>query len=160
MSAGCRGRHACFCSWLCVPSPCLPASSSLLCLQLYELMSLVSELLPPVGDPGVALPAIAAPEAGNRAARRKAAQEAGASLSAVKEEPGGEASSARERWLAAHPGLVEQYGRDLFPVLLQVYAASVNPAVRSKCLTSVNKYLHFVRPDTLQLVLKESNIAG
>lgn len=149
--------HSGLCSWT---TGCVCLSPILACVQLYELMSLVSELLPPVVDPPMAPPASAAPEAGNRAVRRKAAQEAGASLSAVKEEPAGEGGSARERWLAAHPGVVEQYGRDLFPVLLQVYASSVNPAVRSKCLTAVNKYLHFVRPDTLQAVLKDSNIAG
>lgn len=148
-------------------SPCCPcllfffvANAVLLFLQLYELMSLVNELLPPVVDPEAAAPAAPPPEPANRAARRKVAQEAGASLPEVKVEPAGEGGNPREVWLAAHPGVVEQYGRDLFPVLLQVYGSSVNPAVRSKCLAAINKYLHIARPATLQELIKDSNIAG
>nr|PNR54131.1 hypothetical protein PHYPA_007807 [Physcomitrium patens] len=69
-------------------------------------------------------------------------------------------TSAREILLRNQPELLEQFGNDLFPVLVQVYGSSVNPPVRHKCLAAIIKLVHFTAPEMLRSLLQESNISS
>eukprot|EP00899_Mesostigma_viride_P024650 jgi/Mesvir1/536/Mv11394-RA.2 len=164
--------------------------------QLYEIVSLIHELLPPmpaepssmlsptgVGGAGASASGggLGAPvprtssrlrntSGGSRregapgSASKAAAGSSGAGASsAAGEEEGVEGDagvlSAREKALREHPELLVHFGKDLLPVLVQVYGASVNPPVRKRCLSSLNKLLYFSTSDMLQ-PLKDTTIAS
>eukprot|EP00245_Coleochaete_scutata_P015662 TRINITY_DN706_c0_g1_i1.p1 TRINITY_DN706_c0_g1~~TRINITY_DN706_c0_g1_i1.p1 ORF type:complete len:1941 (-),score=419.45 TRINITY_DN706_c0_g1_i1:667-6414(-) len=114
--------------------------------QLYELVSLVNELLPPLPD-SFGVPSL----------RRRGA-------SAVKVEESSSngllVATAREKLLSDKPELLLQFGKDLFPVLLQVYGSTVNPPVRYRCLSALSKLLHFGNPEMLLSLLQEANISS
>ena len=96
--------------------------------QMYELLSLVCALLPPLPPPRGAADASRGDEAG----------------------PGPESTSREaEQLLKERPELLVQYGAALFPVLVAVYGGTVSTSVRTKCATSVAKVLHFSDGETL-----------
>lgn len=90
--------------------------------QLYEIVTLVNELLPALPDgQGVPLGSSSG-GSGSRGGRRYS----GLAIASKTEEGGGGASggpSAREVLLREQPELLEQFGIDLFPVLVQVRCA-------------------------------------
>ena len=78
-------------------------------LQLYELVNLVNELLPP-------MPQLAVPQEGPIISRNTSRRQP---TSAKLEE--NSHSSIREKLLLDHPDILIQFGTDLFPVLIQVF---------------------------------------
>ncbi|GBG69914.1 hypothetical protein CBR_g4741 [Chara braunii] len=140
--------------------------------QLYEIVSLVNELLPSIPDSGGGQPStvnlITTCSSSRSSSRRRSSRNAEADVAKVDEEKGekGEdpvgdmSTSSREKMLAEQPKLLEQFGVDLFPVLIQVYGSSVNPPVRTKCLSAICKILHFSTRDMLQNLLNESNVSS
>ncbi|KAI3758938.1 hypothetical protein L6452_06511 [Arctium lappa] len=49
----------------------------------------------------------------------------------------------REKLLTQQPELLQQFGIDLLPVLIQIYGSSVNAPVRHKCLSVIGKLMYF-----------------
>lgn len=83
--------------------------------QLYEIVTLVNELLPPLPD-GQGIPLGSSLSSGGSRGGRK---HSGLALASKTEEaPAG--PSAREILLKDQPELLEQFSNDLFPVLVQV----------------------------------------
>lgn len=120
--------------------------------QLYELVTLVNELLPP-------MPQSAVPPNGvilSRSATRRQSSSSG------KADDGSNVVdfAIREKLLRDRPNLLIQFGTDLFPVLVQVYGSSVNPPVRHKCLAAISKLVHFSTADMLRCLFKELNISS
>ena len=88
--------------------------------QLYEIVTLVNELLPPLADgQGGGAGSSSSGGSGCRGGRKYS----GVTMGCKVEEGGGGAAggaSAREILLREQPELLEQFSNDLFPVLVQV----------------------------------------
>jgi hypothetical protein len=88
--------------------------------QLYEIVTLVNELLPALPDgQGVPVGSSSSGGSGSRGGRKYS----GLAIANKTEEGGGAAAggpSAREILLREQPELLEQFSNDLFPVLVQV----------------------------------------
>ncbi|MCO5580943.1 hypothetical protein L7F22_034817 [Adiantum nelumboides] len=113
--------------------------------QLYEIVTLVNELLPP-------MPQLIMPLNGVTMSRSNSARKGSSTKS--------DDACLREKLLQDHPNLLAQFGKDLFPVLIQVYGSSVNPPIRHKCLASMSKLIHFSTADMLRSLFKELNISS
>ncbi|KAG0572814.1 hypothetical protein KC19_VG127600 [Ceratodon purpureus] len=125
--------------------------------QLYEIVTLVNELLPALPDGlGVGVGSSSSGASGSRGGRKHT----GVAIATKTEESVGAEPSAREILLRKQPELLEQFSNDLFPVLVQVYGSSVNPPVRHKCLAAISKLVHFSTPEILRSLLLESNISS
>lgn len=125
--------------------------------QLYEIVSLVNELLPPLPDSTICLVG----QAEVKHQRRRASIK-GTEGGSTEEESGEKVSevSVKEKLLMEEPDLLEGFGKDLFPVMMQVYGSSINPAVRYKCLAVISKLLHFSKPDILRPLLQDTSISS
>eukprot|EP00250_Pteridium_aquilinum_P022187 c25318_g3_i1 orf=376-6123(+) len=115
--------------------------------QLYEIVTLVNELLPP-------MPQLVVPLNGATMSRNSSRK--GTSTKADEEVH----VSSREKLLQDHPELLAQFETDLFPVLIQVYGSSVNPPIRHKCLAAMSKLIHFSTAEMLRSLFKELNISS
>ncbi|KAH7446550.1 hypothetical protein KP509_01G061600 [Ceratopteris richardii] len=113
--------------------------------QLYEIVTLVNELLP-------LMPQLSAPQNGMTTPRNLSSRKG---LSAKPDDV-----PMREKLLQDHPELLAQFGKDLFPVLIQVYGSSVNPPIRHKCLAAMSKLVHFSTAEMLRSLFKDLNISS
>ncbi|KAE8724708.1 E3 ubiquitin-protein ligase UPL3 [Hibiscus syriacus] len=68
--------------------------------------------------------------------------------------------SAREKLLRDQPELLQQFGVDLLPVLIQIYGSSVNSPVRHKCLSVSGKLMYFSSAEMIQNLLSVTNISS
>ncbi|KAH7444617.1 hypothetical protein KP509_02G085400 [Ceratopteris richardii] len=66
----------------------------------------------------------------------------------------------RKQPLCDQPTLLAQFATDLFPVLIQVYGASLNATVRSTCMDAIRKLVYFSTPDLLWSIFQELNISS
>ncbi|XP_024534679.1 E3 ubiquitin-protein ligase UPL3 [Selaginella moellendorffii] len=107
--------------------------------QLFEIVNLVNELLPPVPDVGAA----PLPNGVDSTSSSKVTQ-----------------ASPRIQLLQDRPELLLGFGADLFPVLVQVYGSSVTSSVRHKCLAAIHKLLYFSTPEMLHSLSKDTNISS
>ncbi|GLJ54185.1 hypothetical protein SUGI_1161700 [Cryptomeria japonica] len=113
--------------------------------QLCEIVSLVSDLLPSILHETISLPT----------------SHAGSSHSAKKlTSRSCTDNSDREKLFRENPGLLVQFGRDLFPLMIQVYGSSINTQVRHKCLAVVSKVLCLSTADMLNSLLQATNISS
>lgn len=69
-------------------------------------------------------------------------------------------ATTRKQPLCDQPSLLAQFGMDLFPVLVQVYGASLNPTVRSTSLDAIRKLVYFSSADILRSIFEELNISS
>lgn len=113
--------------------------------QLYEIVTLVNELLPP-------MPQLIMPLNGVTMSRNNSARKGSSTKS--------DDASLREKLLQDRPELLVQFGKDLFPVLIQVYGSSVNPPIRHKCLASMSKLIHFSTAEMLRSLFRDLNISS
>ncbi|KAL3152604.1 hypothetical protein ABBQ32_001622 [Trebouxia sp. C0010 RCD-2024] len=86
------------------------------------------------------------------AADCKGAEEGG---SAVEKE-----QCLRTRFLQDHPEALHKFTSDLLPLLLQVYGSTVLDKVRTQCLATVTKILHFSHPTALGKELTDLPISS
>eukprot|EP00898_Chlorokybus_atmophyticus_P003350 jgi/Chlat1/4015/Chrsp26S04084 len=127
--------------------------------QLYEMVSLANELLPPLPESASLLSPTADAAGPARIARRPstrttpATEDDDTAVTAVLPSP-------KEVILRLHPQLLQQFLQDLSLVLLQVFSATT-PAVRHKCLSALHKLLYFATPEMLQQsAVQDSPIAS
>eukprot|EP01133_Synstelium_polycarpum_P007971 gene7971-9365_t len=104
--------------------------------QCYEMLSLISELLPPLPSQFSAL----ASGAPSRIIRKKKEL--------------ADADDARVIIYKEHPELLISLGQGLFGVLVEMFTSTVNPTVRYKCLGSICKVLYFSTPEMVVELLK------
>eukprot|EP00252_Welwitschia_mirabilis_P013075 TRINITY_DN288_c0_g1_i1.p1 TRINITY_DN288_c0_g1~~TRINITY_DN288_c0_g1_i1.p1 ORF type:complete len:1842 (-),score=375.52 TRINITY_DN288_c0_g1_i1:355-5880(-) len=124
--------------------------------QMYEIVSLVNELLPPLPQGTISSPAMYTVHAKGIGKLTVGGSEA------KQEDANGTVSdaSAREKLFTDQPELLAQFGTDLLPVLVQVYGSSVNAPVRHKCLLAISKLMYFSTPDMLKSLLQVTNISS
>ncbi|KAL5711305.1 HECT-type E3 ubiquitin transferase [Ranunculus cassubicifolius] len=68
--------------------------------------------------------------------------------------------SDKEKILADQPELLQQFGVNILPVLVQVVSSGVNLHVSYCCLSVINKLVHFSRPEMLLQFLESTNISS
>lgn len=68
--------------------------------------------------------------------------------------------SPREKLLSDQPELLQQFGLDLLPVLVQIYGSSVNGTIRHKCLSVIAKLMYFSTPEMIQSLIGDTNISS
>nr|DAD27798.1 TPA_asm: hypothetical protein HUJ06_029266 [Nelumbo nucifera] len=116
-----------------------------------------NELLPPLPQGTISLPT-----SSNYLVKGSAGKKSPASNSGKQEDANGTVNevSIRERLLHDQPELLQQFGMDLLPVLIQIYESSVNGPVRHKCLSVIRKLMHFSTADMIQSLLSVTNISS
>lgn len=119
-------------------------------------MNLTNELLPPLPQGIISLPSST-----NLFVKGPLSKKHPAGSSGKQEETSGSATeiSNREKLLTDQPELLQQFGMDLLPVLIQIYGSSVNAPVRHKCLSVIGKLMYFSTADMIQSLLGVTNIS-
>lgn len=124
--------------------------------QIYEMVNLADELLPPLPQGVISLPV-----SSNILVRGSATKKNPASTSEAQDSNGTDNEvSPREKLLQDQPELLQQFGLDLLPVLTQIYASSVNGPVRYKCLSALGKLMYFSSADMIQSLLGVTNLSS
>ncbi|XP_074312940.1 E3 ubiquitin-protein ligase UPL3-like [Silene latifolia] len=125
--------------------------------QIFEIVNLANELLPPLPQGTISLPA-----SSNLFARGPLLKKSPTSSSTNPVESNGNTQdvSAREKLLSDQPELLQQFGMDLLPVLIQIYGSSVNGPVRHKCLSVIGKLMYFSNADMISSLNTETNISS
>ncbi|XP_068639280.1 E3 ubiquitin-protein ligase UPL3-like [Aristolochia californica] len=125
--------------------------------QIFEIVNLADELLPPLPQGTISLPTSSYLLIGGSLTMKKSS-----SSSSKQEDTSGAIPeiSAREKLLLDQPELLQQFGLDLLPVLKQIYGSSVNGPVRHKCLSVIGKLMYFSTADMIQSLLSATNISS
>ncbi|PKI52859.1 hypothetical protein CRG98_026690 [Punica granatum] len=125
--------------------------------QIFEIVNLANELLPPLPQGTISLPA-----SSNVFIKGSMLKKSPACASGKAEETNGSSNeiSAREKLLNEQPELLKQFGMDLLPVLIQIYGSSVNGPVRHKCLSVIAKLMYFSGSEMIQSLLSVTNISS
>ncbi|KAL5064294.1 hypothetical protein RYX36_026031 [Vicia faba] len=124
--------------------------------QIFEIVNLANELLPPLPQGTISLPT------STNFVKGPVIKKSPAGSSAQQEDTNGNPPeiSAREKLLNEHPELLKQFGMDLLPVLIQIYGSSVNIPVRHKCLSAIGKLMYFSPSEMIQSLLSMTNISN
>ncbi|KAH7518419.1 hypothetical protein FEM48_Zijuj09G0169600 [Ziziphus jujuba var. spinosa] len=125
--------------------------------QIFEIVNLANELLPPLPQGTISLPA-----SFHLFMKGPVIKKSSASSSGKSEDSNGNIPevSAREKLLNDQPELLQQFGMDLLPVLIQIYGSSVNGPVRHKCLSVIGKLMYFSTAEMIQSLLGVTNISS
>lgn len=125
--------------------------------QIFEIVNLANELLPQLPQGTISLPV-----SSNIFMKGSALKKSPASNSGKQEDANGSVLevSAREKLLNDQPLLLQQFGMDLLPVLIQIYGSSVNSPVRHKCLSVIGKLMYFSNSEMIQSLLGVTNISS
>ncbi|KAK6916719.1 HECT domain [Dillenia turbinata] len=126
--------------------------------QIFEIVNLANELLPPLPQGVISLPLSSNLFVKGSLIKKSPA----AGSSGKQEDSNGNLTeiSAREKLLNDQPKLLQQFGMDLLPVLVQIYGSSVNGPVRYKCLSVIGKLMYFSTSDMIQSLLSVTNISS
>ncbi|KAL5097471.1 hypothetical protein RYX36_001798 [Vicia faba] len=124
--------------------------------QIFEIVNLENELLPPLPQGTISLPT------NTNFVKGPVIKKSPAGSSAQQEDTNGNPPeiSAREKLLNEQPELLKQFGMDLLPVLIQIYGSSVNIPVRHKCLSAIGKLMYFSPSEMIQSLLSMTNISS
>ncbi|KAL0412397.1 UNVERIFIED_CONTAM: E3 ubiquitin-protein ligase UPL3 [Sesamum radiatum] len=127
--------------------------------QIFEIVNLANELLPPLPQGTISLPASSC-----LFVKGSLSKKGHAGSSSGKQEgsngSGTQEASVREKLLNDQPELLQQFGMDLLPVLIQIYGSSVNGPVRHKCLSVIGKLMYFSPAEMIQSLINVSNISS
>ncbi|CAH9125922.1 unnamed protein product [Cuscuta epithymum] len=129
--------------------------------QVFEIVNLANELLPPLPQGTISLPVSA--NLLIKGSLTKKLSVGGSSKQEDVKESTLEVSheiSAREKFLNEQPEFLCQFGMDLLPVLIQIYGSSVNGPVRHKCLSVIGKLMYFSTADMIQSLNSGTNISS
>ncbi|KAK4345454.1 hypothetical protein RND71_035630 [Anisodus tanguticus] len=125
--------------------------------QIFEIVNLANELLPLLPQGIISLPVST-----NLFTRGSFTGKSSASGSSKQEDLNASSQevSAREKLLNDQPELLQQFGTDLLPVLIQTYGSSVNTAARRKCLSVIGKLMYFSNANMIQSLINVTNISS
>ncbi|EPS69274.1 hypothetical protein M569_05489 [Genlisea aurea] len=125
--------------------------------QIFEIVNLANELLPSLPQGTISLPVSSSvfvkgpfPKKGHPCSSSKHED----SICNVQD------VSNRVKMLTDHPELLQQFGVDLLPVMIQIYGSSVNGPVRNKCLAVIGKLMYFCPSEMIQSLINVTNIAS
>ncbi|KAF8088217.1 hypothetical protein N665_0549s0027 [Sinapis alba] len=121
--------------------------------QIFEIVNLANELLPPLPEGSISLPISA-----NTLVKGSGQKKSSPSTSEKPEDS--LKVSPREKLLSDQPELLQQFGLDLLPVLVQIYGSSVNGTIRHKCLSVIAKLMYFSTSEMIQSLIGDTNISS
>ncbi|MCL7025928.1 hypothetical protein MKW94_009843 [Papaver nudicaule] len=123
--------------------------------QIFEIVNLSDELLPPLPQGTISLPSCS-----HFSLKGSIGKKTPSGSSSKQEDADRSVSevSAREKLLHEQPELLQQFGIDLLPVLVQIYGSSVNSPVRYKCLSVIGKLMYFSPAEMIQTLISVTNI--
>ncbi|KAJ6365324.1 hypothetical protein OIU76_030159 [Salix suchowensis] len=121
--------------------------------QVFEIVNLANELLPPLPQGTISLPT-----SSGMLVKGSVVKKSPSSSSGKKDDNNGSVPevAAREKLLNDQPELLQQFGMDLLPI----YGASVNSPVRHKCLSVIGKLMYFSNAEMIQSLLNVTNISS
>ncbi|CAJ2679506.1 unnamed protein product [Trifolium pratense] len=124
--------------------------------QIFEIVNLANELLPPLPQGTISLPV------STNFVKGPVIKKSPAGSSVQQEDTNGDVPeiSAREKLLNEQSELLRQFGMDLLPVLIQIYGSSVNIPVRHKCLSVIGKLMYFSEAEMIRSLLSVTNISS
>ncbi|XP_042403333.1 E3 ubiquitin-protein ligase UPL3-like isoform X1 [Zingiber officinale] len=125
--------------------------------QVYATVNLVDELLPSLPIGTVSLPMLSNVLVKGTATKNSLA------CTSSKHDGSSETTtevSAHGKLLQEQPELLQQFGMDLLPVIIQVYSSSISGPVRHKCLSIIAKLMYFNSADMIQTLLTVANISS
>ncbi|CAI9786403.1 unnamed protein product [Fraxinus pennsylvanica] len=125
--------------------------------QIFEIVNLANELLPPLPQGAISLPV-----SSNLFVKGSFSKKGPVGGSTKQEDLKGNTQeiSAREKLMNDQPELLQQFGMDLLPVLIQIYGSSVNGPVRHKCLSVIGKLMYFSTAEMIQSLISVTNISS
>ncbi|KAL9244856.1 hypothetical protein vseg_018577 [Gypsophila vaccaria] len=125
--------------------------------QIFEIVKLANELLPPLPQGTISLPATSDLFVGGPLLKKSpnSSSNTQAELNGNTQD-----ASAREKLLRDQPEFLHQFGMDLLPVLIQIYGSSVNGPVRHKCLSVIGKIMYFSNADMISSLNSTTNISS
>ncbi|KAI3922610.1 hypothetical protein MKX01_006299 [Papaver californicum] len=125
--------------------------------QIFEIVNLSDELLPPLPQGTISLPSCS-----HFSLKGSIGKKTPSGSSSKQEDANGAVSevAAREKLLHEQPELLQQFGIDLLPVLVQIYGSSVNGPVRHKCLSVIGKLMYFSSAEMIQTLISVTNISS
>ncbi|KAK4405347.1 E3 ubiquitin-protein ligase UPL3 [Sesamum angolense] len=127
--------------------------------QIFEIVNLANELLPPLPQGTISLPASSSLFVKGSLSKKGHA----GSSSGKQEDSNGsntQEASLHEKLLNDQPELLQQFGMDLLPVMIQIYGSSVNGPVRHKCLSVIGKLMYFSPAEMIQSLINDTNISS
>ncbi|KAK8582512.1 hypothetical protein V6N13_069289 [Hibiscus sabdariffa] len=133
------------------PALCRPVE------QIFEIVNLANELLPPLPQGIISLSASSSIFVKGSIVMKSPASSFNKQETTDENAP---EVSAREKLLRDQPELLQQFGVDLLPVLIQIYGSSVNSPVCHICLSVVGKIMYFSSADMIQNLLSVTNISS
>ncbi|KAK3145187.1 hypothetical protein QOZ80_4AG0324970 [Eleusine coracana subsp. coracana] len=122
--------------------------------QMYAIVNLADELLPPLPAGTISLPLYSHVYTKGSSVKKSAPSKQG--------EPGSIENelSGREKLLRDQPELLQQFGMNLLPTMIQVYGSSVNGPIRHKCLSVIGKLMYYSSAEMIQSLLGTTNISS
>ncbi|XP_027356506.1 E3 ubiquitin-protein ligase UPL3 [Abrus precatorius] len=125
--------------------------------QIFEIVNLANELLPPLPQGTIPPPVIS-----YLFFKGPVVKKSPVGSSGKQEDTNGNVPeiSAREKLLNDQPELLKQFAMDLLPVLIQIYGSSVNGPVRHRCLSVIGKLMYFSTAEMIQSLLSVTNISS
>ncbi|GAB2267878.1 E3 ubiquitin-protein ligase upl3 [Dionaea muscipula] len=125
--------------------------------QIFEIVNLANELLPPLPQGVISLPA-----SSNFFMKGSFLRKSTTSSSNKQEDTNEQDQdiSAREKLLNDQPELLHEFGMDLFPVMTQIYGSSVSSPVRYKCLSVIGKLMYFGSADMISSLNTVTNMSS
>ncbi|CAE6150479.1 unnamed protein product [Arabidopsis arenosa] len=121
--------------------------------QIFEIVNLANELLPPLPEGVISLPTSTNAFVKGSCQKKSSPSTSGKQEDALKISP-------REKLLGDQPELLQQFGLDLLPVLVQIYGSSVNGTIRHKCLSVIGKLMYFSSSEMIQSLIGDTNISS
>ncbi|PIN19161.1 putative ubiquitin fusion degradation protein [Handroanthus impetiginosus] len=126
--------------------------------QIFEIVNLANELLPPLPQGTISLPVCSSLFVRGSCSKKS---HVGSSGNEEDSDRNMHEISTREKLLIDHqPELLQQFGMDLLPVLVQIYGSSVNGAVRHKCLSVIGKLMYFSTTEMILSLMNVTNISS
>ncbi|GER55234.1 E3 ubiquitin-protein ligase UPL3 [Striga asiatica] len=125
--------------------------------QVFEIVNLANELLPPLPQGIISLPV-----SSSLFMKGPLFKRSNAGTSSKPDDSNGNMQEVltRKELLNDQPELLQQFGMDLLPVLVQIYGSSVNGPVRHKCLSVIGKLMYFSSSEMIQSLINVTNISS
>ncbi|CAN6242342.1 unnamed protein product [Urochloa humidicola] len=123
--------------------------------QINEIVKLADDLLPPLPVGTISLPMYSNVHMKTTSVKKSAFSSKQGKPCSVENE-----LSGREKLLHDQPELLQQFGTDLLPIMIQVYGSSVSGPVRHKCLSVIGKLMYYGSAEMIQSLLSTANICS
>uniref|UniRef100_A0A5B6ZVH1 HECT-type E3 ubiquitin transferase n=1 Tax=Davidia involucrata TaxID=16924 RepID=A0A5B6ZVH1_DAVIN len=125
--------------------------------QIFEIVNLADEILPPLPEETLSLLTCSTFQMKGSIGKKSPA-----CYSGKVEDTNGTSPevSPCEKIFHDQPDLLQQFGMDLLPILVQIHGSTMNVQVRHKCFFVIGKLMYFCTAHMILSILKETNISS